>query len=53
LNYDFGLVRVGVEVSNLFNSREVTNIAAGKTVPFDQYFFQTGRSVSADLTIKF
>ncbi len=53
LNYDFGLVRVGVEVSNLFNSREVTNINAGKTVPFDQYFFQTGRSVSADLTIKF
>ncbi len=53
LRYDFGHVRVGVEVSNVFDSRAVTNINTGKTVPFDQYFYQTGRSVSADLTLKF
>ena len=53
MRYDFGHVRVGVEVSNVFDSRAVTNINAGKTAPFDQYFYQTGRSVSADLTLKF
>jgi iron complex outermembrane receptor protein len=53
LRYDFGHIRVGVEVNNLFDSREVTNINAGKTTPFDQYFYQTGRSVSADITLTF
>ena len=53
LRYDFGHVRVGVEVNNVFDSRKVTNINTGKTAPFDQYFFQTGRSVSADITLTF
>lgn len=51
--YDLGLVRFGVEVNNLLDSKQVTNINAGKTAPFDQYFYQTGRSVTADVTLTF
>jgi iron complex outermembrane receptor protein len=46
-------VRVGVEVNNLFNSQRVTNVSTGKTTPFDQYVFQTGRSYTADVTLTF
>lgn len=53
IRYDFGKVRVGVAVNNIFDSRRVTNINTGKTAPFDQYFYQTGRSVSADVTLTF
>jgi len=51
--YDIGPVRVGVEVNNLFDSRRVTNISTGKTAPFDQYFYQTGRSFTGDVTLTF
>jgi len=51
--YDIGPVRIGVEVNNLFDSRRVTNINAGKTAPFDQYTFQTGRSFTGDVTLTF
>ncbi len=51
--YDIGPVRVGVEVNNLFDSRAVTNINTGKTAPFDQYFYQTGRSFTGDITLTF
>ncbi|MEP6867661.1 MAG: TonB-dependent receptor [Novosphingobium sp.] len=53
VRYDFGKIRVGAEVNNIFDSRRVTNINAGKTMPFDQYFYQTGRSVNADVTLTF
>ncbi len=49
-SYDFGIARVGVELYNAFNSRRVTNINQGKTVPFDQYFYQSGRALTADVT---
>lgn len=60
-SYDFGLVRVGAAVSNLFDSRKVTNISAGKDTVYtdltktssDQYFFQAGRAFTADVTVKF
>jgi len=60
-SYDFGIARVGVEVSDLFDSTRVTNINQGKSVviagktvfPFDQYFYQPGRSVTGDVTVKF
>ncbi|CAN5252576.1 TonB-dependent receptor [soil metagenome] len=51
--YDIGPVRIGVEVNNLFDSRAVTNINKAKTVPFDQYFYQTGRSFTGDITLTF
>jgi iron complex outermembrane receptor protein len=52
-SYEIGPVRVGVEVSDLFDSTKVVNIAQGKTAPFDQYFFQPGRAVTADVTLRF
>ncbi|MEO9130352.1 MAG: TonB-dependent receptor [Sphingomonas sp.] len=51
--YDIGPVRVGVEVNNLFDAKSVTNINQGKTTPFDQYFYQTGRSFTGDITLTF
>ncbi|MEO5495003.1 MAG: TonB-dependent receptor [Sphingomonas sp.] len=51
--YDIGPARIGVEVSNIFNSRRVTNISTGKTAPFDQYFYQSGRTFTADVTFTF
>jgi len=51
--YDVGPVRIGIEVNNLFDSRSVTNINTGKTAPFDQYVFQTGRSFTGDVTLTF
>jgi iron complex outermembrane receptor protein len=51
--YQIGPVRVGVEVNDLFNSRSITNINTGKTTPFDQYFYQTGRSFTGDITLTF
>jgi iron complex outermembrane receptor protein len=53
VRYDIGPVRVGFEVSNLFNDRSVTNISTGKTAPFDQYIFNTGRSFTGDITVTF
>jgi len=53
IRYDFGTVQLGVAVENLFNSTRVSNISQGKTTPFDQYFYQPGRSVTADVTVRF
>lgn len=53
LSYDFGIARVGIMVNDLFDSTKVTNINTGKTVPFDQYFYQPGRSVTGEITVKF
>ncbi|WEJ98112.1 MAG: TonB-dependent receptor [Candidatus Sphingomonas phytovorans] len=51
--YDIGPVRVGFEINNLLDSQRVTNINTGKTTPFDQYFYQTGRSFTGDITLTF
>jgi iron complex outermembrane receptor protein len=64
LSYDFGIARVGIMVNDLLDSTKVTNINAGKTTtvtlptgPFtyntDQYFYQPGRSVTGEITVKF
>jgi iron complex outermembrane receptor protein len=53
LRYEFGKLRLGVEVENIFDTTSVTNINQGKTAPFDQYFYQSGRSITADITVKF
>ncbi|WP_250890888.1 TonB-dependent receptor [Sphingobium nicotianae] len=53
IRYEFGKLRLGVEVENIFGTTSITNINAGKTRPFDQYFFQPGRSITADVTVKF
>ncbi|MEG3125018.1 TonB-dependent receptor [Sphingomonas sp. GB1N7] len=51
--YDIGPVRIGVEVNNLLDSKRVANISAGKTAPFDQYFYQVGRAFTGDVTVTF
>jgi iron complex outermembrane receptor protein len=53
IRYDVGPVRVGFEVNNLFDSQRVQNIGTGKTAPFDQYYYQTGRSYTGDITLTF
>jgi iron complex outermembrane receptor protein len=52
-SYDFGIARVGIELYNAFNSRQVTTINVGKTRPFDQFIYQAGRSVTGDVTVHF
>jgi iron complex outermembrane receptor protein len=57
--YNFGRVELGVAVDDLFNSRKVTTINQNSAVvvggvtthPYDQYFFQPGRSITGDLTV--
>ncbi|HEX7872927.1 MAG TPA: TonB-dependent receptor [Sphingobium sp.] len=51
--YDIGRFRIGVEVNDLFDSTSLTNINAGKTAPYDQLYFQPGRSVTGDITVTF
>jgi iron complex outermembrane receptor protein len=53
VRYDIGPVRIGFEVNNLFNSQRVQNIGTGKTTPYDQYYYQTGRSYTGDITLTF
>lgn len=52
-SYKIGPSRLGVQVDNLFSSQRVTNINQGGSTPFDQYFFQVPRTVTADLTLRF
>ncbi|MGN6620650.1 MAG: TonB-dependent receptor domain-containing protein, partial [Sphingomonas sp.] len=49
--YRLGKVELGVEVSDLFDSRSITDIAPGSAPEFDQYYFQPGRAVAGDITI--
>ncbi len=59
--YDIGRFRIGLEVDNLFDSRAVNNISQNKalvtngvtTYPFDQYFYQTPRAFTGDITLTF
>ena len=53
VRYDIGPARIGFEVNNLFDTRPVTNISTGKTAQFDQYFYQTGRAFTGDVTFTF
>ncbi len=61
-SYEFGRLRVGAEVTDLFNSTKVTNVNANsKSVAIgqplvgnvDQYYFQPGRQATVDLTYRF
>ena len=63
-SYEVGPLRVGVEVTDLFNSKRVTSIGNSSKTPasaigqalttnFDQYYYQPGRAISGDVTLKF
>jgi iron complex outermembrane receptor protein len=53
VRYKFKMLEFGLEIDDLFGSTQVTNINQGKTAPFDQYFYQPGRSVTGDITVRF
>ena len=42
--YKFGRYRLEAAVYNLFDSQKFTQITPGKTVPYDQYYFQPERN---------
>ncbi len=46
-SYDVGIVRAGIKVSDLFDSRRVINLSGL------QYFFQPGRQITGEVTVKF
>ncbi|MBN8809350.1 MAG: TonB-dependent receptor [Sphingomonas sp.] len=64
-SYELGPVRVGVEVTDLFDSTRVTTIGSAKGTftaglvgqavagNFDQYYYQPGRAITGDVTFKF
>ncbi|HEX7851808.1 MAG TPA: TonB-dependent receptor [Sphingomonas sp.] len=62
-SYEIGKLRLGVEVSNLFNSKRVTNITSNGTAQqyiglvnvnnVDQYYYQPPRAITGDITFKF
>jgi iron complex outermembrane receptor protein len=60
VSYEWHNVRVGVEVTDLFNSTKYTNIGLSGSAPTttaigptDQLYFQPGRQVSGDITVRF
>ena len=46
-SYQFGHLRVGVEISDLFNSTKTVRISG------NQFYFQPGRAVQGDVTVTF
>lgn len=46
-------MRIGAGVDNLFDAKPITNISTGKIAQFDQYFYQTGRAFTGDITLTF
>ncbi|OYY72424.1 TonB-dependent receptor [Sphingomonas sp. 28-63-12] len=51
-SYDIGPVRLGIQVTNLTDSRKVTNIS-GTAVATRQYFFQAPREITGTATLRF
>ena len=53
VTYRFGRYRLEGAVYNLFDSQKFTSIKPGKTVPYDQYYFQPERNFQASLRVNF
>jgi iron complex outermembrane recepter protein len=51
--YRFGRYRLEGAVYNLFDSQKFTSIKPGKTVPYDQYYFQPERNFQVSLKVNF
>ncbi|HEX5265071.1 MAG TPA: TonB-dependent receptor [Phenylobacterium sp.] len=51
--YRFGRYRLEGAIYNLFDSQKFTSIKPGKTVPYDQYYFQTERNFQVSLKVNF
>lgn len=53
VTYRLGRYRLQGSVYNLFDTQRVTNVKPGKTVPYDQYYFQPGRSFQVSAKVNF
>ncbi|HZZ30756.1 MAG TPA: TonB-dependent receptor [Phenylobacterium sp.] len=53
LVYRFDRYRIEAAVYNLLDSQKVTAISPGKTVPYDQYYFQPERNYQVSLKVNF
>ena len=53
LVYRFDRYRLEGAVYNLFNSQQFTSIKPGKTVPYDQYYYQPERNFQVSLKVNF
>jgi iron complex outermembrane receptor protein len=51
--YNFGRYRLQGAIYNLADSQKVTSVKPGKTVPYDQYYFQPGRNYQVSLKVNF
>jgi iron complex outermembrane receptor protein len=51
--YRFERYRLEGAVYNLFDSQQFTSIKPGKTVPYDQYYFQPERNYQVSLKVNF
>jgi iron complex outermembrane receptor protein len=51
--YRFGRYRLEGAIYNLFDSQKFTSIKPGKTVPYDQYYFQPERNYQVSLKVNF
>ena len=50
---NFGKLRLEAAVYDLTDSKAIVNIKPGKTVPFDQYYYQPGRNVELGVRVNF
>jgi iron complex outermembrane receptor protein len=53
LVYRFDRYRLEGAIYNLFDSQKFTSIKPGKTVPYDQYYFQPERNFQVSLKVNF
>lgn len=53
LVYRFDRYRIEGAIYNLFNSQKFTSISPGKTVPYDQYYYQAERNFQLSLKVNF
>lgn len=51
--YRFGAYRLEGAIYNLFDSQQATSIKPGKTVPYDQYYFQPERNFQISAKVNF
>lgn len=53
VTYKFDRFRIELATYNLMDSQKFTSIKPGKTVPYDQYYFQPGRNYQLTLKVNF
>ncbi|MDB5714673.1 MAG: TonB-dependent receptor [Sphingomonadales bacterium] len=52
-SYDVGPFRVGIDVTDLFNSQKINQISGTPLTPTSQFYYQPGRAISGEVTYTF